>query len=496
MNVLYIYFIYIYTFFSECSLQINNLFFKQFSQGSSVQQATSKNVRPLNMYNQSSGQLEFERNYNTMSNQQERPLRSSYLMLLGSNESSQQLDSDARLVPMKQPLHSKYINVTMNPYNVSENIGGSQRLENDGMLATQYLRDSVYMNPKLMQLTNTLRRGKKVCQGGHLSDEMADVSLAQMRRNHGNVSQQPQEHKNDSTMLPESEVVFRAVSPHGHVYWEIDPTRSQTMDADEANHHLNLNQNSNTGTSNTPGSSSQSFDNSQVNKQHFEGMINQTSERRLPVRYDESLGPQDFSDVRPTILVNPFADVNMIGHCQSPSKSSTSTSMTTDGSSLNVSPAQLRNIKSYSRYNSPISKTRSEDKDKVVNSAKNSTMMPRNNKNNLPLNSQKSHEAASYASNSVSSSSTSTTSASSSLSTPSKANEQEPSQNQIPVTKDVKIVVPQVSVKGKDFFISKIQNHISNGASGIKIPNGDGSTLADNMDSFLSSLSGSKRKKV
>ena len=58
------------------------------------------------------------------------------------------------------------------------------------------------------------------------------------------------------------------------------------------------------------------------------------------------------------------------------------------------------------------------------------------------------------------------------------------------------MAVPQVSVKGKDFFISKIQNHISNGASGIKIPNGDGSTLADNMDSFLSSLSGSKRKKV
>ena len=42
---------------------------------------------------------------------------------------------------------------------------------------------------------------------------------------------QPQVCKNDSTMLPESEVVFRAVSPHGHVYWEIDPTRSQTMDA-------------------------------------------------------------------------------------------------------------------------------------------------------------------------------------------------------------------------------------------------------------------------
>ena len=53
-----------------------------------------------------------------------------------------------------------------------------------------------------MQLTNTLRNKKKVCQGGH--------------NNCGH---------NDDTMLPEKEVVFRAVSPHGHVYWEIDPKR-------------------------------------------------------------------------------------------------------------------------------------------------------------------------------------------------------------------------------------------------------------------------------
>ena len=58
------------------------------------------------------------------------------------------------------------------------------------------------MSPQLMQLTNTLRNKKKVCQGGH-----------------NNCGQ------NDDTMLPEKEVVFRAVSPHGHVYWEIDPKR-------------------------------------------------------------------------------------------------------------------------------------------------------------------------------------------------------------------------------------------------------------------------------
>ena len=62
------------------------------------------------------------------------------------------------------------------------------------------------MSPQLMQLTNTLRSKKKVCQGGH--------------NNCGG--------QNDDTMLPEKEVVFRAVSPHGHVYWEIDPKRDLT----------------------------------------------------------------------------------------------------------------------------------------------------------------------------------------------------------------------------------------------------------------------------
>ena len=444
-----------------------------------------------------SNQLDFQRNYNTMSNQQRKPLRSSYLMLLGSNESSQQLDSDARLVHMKQPLHSKYINVTMNPYTMGEgNNGSTQYVENDGMLATQYLRDSVYMNPKLMQLTNTLRRGKKVCQGGHSSDEMIGDSITHTREYQSNITRQPQIHKNDSTMLPESEVVFRAVSPHGHVYWEIDPTRSQTMDADEANHNLYLNRNSNNGGFYASESSSPSFDNSQVRKEVPERMVNQVPDRRQIGRYEESMAAQESSDVRPSILVNPFADVNMIGHCQSPSKSSTSTNMTTDGSSLNVSPAQLRNVKSFSRYNSPRSKVKSADKDKVVNLTKNANAVSKSNTNYSHAITQKHQDPMSYASNSVSSSSTSTTSASSSLSTPSKANEQESPQNQIPTEKDVKMPIPPVSMKGKDFFLSKIQSHITNGTSGMKIPNGDGSTLVDNMDSFLSSLSGSNRKKV
>ena len=74
--------------------------------------------------------------------------------------------------------------------------------QEDGMEATARLRDSVYMSPALQNLTNTLR-SKKKCQGAHLGNSCQQV--------------------NDPSMLPESEVVFRAVSPHGHVYWEIDP---------------------------------------------------------------------------------------------------------------------------------------------------------------------------------------------------------------------------------------------------------------------------------
>ncbi len=32
----------------------------------------------------------------------------------------------------------------------------------------------------------------------------------------------------DPTMASQSDMVYRAVSPHGHVYWEIDP--SQVID--------------------------------------------------------------------------------------------------------------------------------------------------------------------------------------------------------------------------------------------------------------------------
>jgi hypothetical protein len=435
-----------------------------------------------------------------MMNQQRRPIATSYLTLLGPNDQIQHLDAEGRLIQMKQPVHSKYINVTMNPYNMRNDVVVSQNLENDGMLATQYLRDSVYMNPKLMQLTNTLRRGKKVCQGGHSPDERIGNSLAQSIDTDANTDHSLQPHMNDSTMLPESEVVFRAVSPHGHVYWEIDPTRSQTIDASKNNSNSYHNQNSTTGSSCVSESIPTHVIASQLNERVAEGRVNlQSARRSSDSPYDEANSAMDSSDTRPTILVNPFADINMIAQCQSPSKSSTCTNITTDGSSLNVSPAQMRNIKSFSRFNSPRSKSKSADKSKILNNCRNEDERPitsKINSTNPAVINSKQQEATSYAFNSVSSSSTSTTSASSSLSTPSKPNDNESTQRSIPMMKDVKMSIPPVSLRGKDFIMSKIQSHMANGASGIKVQNVDPTSLADNMDSFLSSLAGSKRKKV
>ena len=87
----------------------------------------------------------------------------------------------------------------------------------DGMAATQHLRDAVYMSPQLINLTNTLR-SKKKCQSGHYGPCTHENHMHMAR------------HVNDATILPESEVVFRAVSPHGHVYWEIDPKKAAEED--------------------------------------------------------------------------------------------------------------------------------------------------------------------------------------------------------------------------------------------------------------------------
>jgi hypothetical protein len=81
------------------------------------------------------------------------------------------------------------------------------------------------MSPQLSHLTNTLKK-KKNCLGGHpgpchhrgSNGGTTDSSVRSDSAAGGDV-------ETETEMLPPSEVVFRAVSPHGHVYWEIDPKR-------------------------------------------------------------------------------------------------------------------------------------------------------------------------------------------------------------------------------------------------------------------------------
>ena len=77
---------------------------------------------------------------------------------------------------------------------------------------------------QLAHLTNTLK--KKKCVGGHPGPchhparTTPPTTDSSVRSDNTTLPE-----TEDTEMLPPSEVVFRAVSPHGHVYWEIDPKR-------------------------------------------------------------------------------------------------------------------------------------------------------------------------------------------------------------------------------------------------------------------------------
>ena len=70
------------------------------------------------------------------------------------------------------------------------------------------------MSPQLVKLTNTLRTKKKMCQGSHPDQDQTCSA------NHS------------------EEVVFRAVSPHGHVYWEIEPKNQHIVQDSPVPQHL------------------------------------------------------------------------------------------------------------------------------------------------------------------------------------------------------------------------------------------------------------------
>merc|ERR1719367_1067488 len=94
------------------------------------------------------------------------------------------------------------------------------------------------MNPQLAKLTATLR--KKRCEQGHpgpcrkpCNVNIHENSLQLTDRN-SCIIQQNENLSNALGRVNPSEVVFRAVSPHGHVYWEINPTKQQQHRAQQS----------------------------------------------------------------------------------------------------------------------------------------------------------------------------------------------------------------------------------------------------------------------
>ena len=112
------------------------------------------------------------------------------------------------------PLRSRMSpHITLNPYS-TQLVDNINRMMAGGHIY-QVARSPV--SPHLAHLTNTLK--KKKCVGGHSGPcQHSDGSVRS-------------EADTESEILPSSDVVFRAVSPHGHVYWEIDPKRPNKLSA-------------------------------------------------------------------------------------------------------------------------------------------------------------------------------------------------------------------------------------------------------------------------
>ena len=79
------------------------------------------------------------------------------------------------------------------------------------------------LNPQLARLTATLR--KKRCELGHPGPCRPAICGGRTR---GQVNIHENTLQLAETAVSPAEVVFRAVSPHGHVYWEINPTTNST----------------------------------------------------------------------------------------------------------------------------------------------------------------------------------------------------------------------------------------------------------------------------
>ena len=94
--------------------------------------------------------------------------------------------------------------VTLNPYS-------NQLVDNINKMMGDNLCYDTAMNPQLAKLTATLRKKQMVEQ------RLPENPGVQLTERQGGCMFQ------GGRLVDPSDVVFRAVSPHGHVYWEINP---------------------------------------------------------------------------------------------------------------------------------------------------------------------------------------------------------------------------------------------------------------------------------
>jgi len=139
--------------------------------------------------------------------------------------------SNMATLPMRAAIPLPEGHIIVNPYS-TQHPYSTQLVDNINrmMVGGQQVPVShiyqVAMSPQLSLLTNTLR--KKKCLGGHPGPCHHNSPHHSDASQHSDSLTPPP--TTDTELPPSSaDVVFRAVSPHGHVYWEIDPKRSNKL---------------------------------------------------------------------------------------------------------------------------------------------------------------------------------------------------------------------------------------------------------------------------
>lgn len=141
----------------------------------------------------------------------------------GFDNNIQQLVHQQGTLRAQYPVPGNATHITLNPYS-TQLVDNINRMMNGQPTEPANHIYQVAMSPQLSQLTNTLKK-KKNCLGGHPGPchHKGNTTTDSSVRSDSVAGGEPD---TDTEMIPNSaDVVFRAVSPHGHVYWEIDPKR-------------------------------------------------------------------------------------------------------------------------------------------------------------------------------------------------------------------------------------------------------------------------------